>query len=37
MDRDEVEVVKYAKNEKLAKLILWPRLEFFSWYSERAR
>ena len=25
MDRDEVEVVKYAKNEKLTKLILWPR------------
>lgn len=25
MDRDKVEVVKYAKNEKLTKLILWPR------------
>ena len=25
MDRDEVEVVKYAKDEKLTRLILWPR------------
>ena len=30
MDRDEVEVVKYAKDEKLTRLILWLRGVFLA-------